>query len=176
MSDKSGLIKNPFVCNSSAQVRLSLDKDPRVNKGNTSVCNLFTSTNGNTHMLNKLDDNLSYCFGNAEENSQEYTDIANYDYELSADTLNNLRTDKKDIHTSAIPISFLQIDNELDGIEWYKLNHPKIPDDLLPIIARYHWGEPITKKSIKNEKKKILKKAEKSGLKYENKKVELRFD
>tara|TARA_R110000744_G_scaffold130917_1_gene238772 strand:+ start:1178 stop:1765 length:588 start_codon:yes stop_codon:yes gene_type:complete len=177
MTDSSApLIKNPFVCNSAAQVRMSLDKDPRVTKGNTSFCNEVLTKNGNTHMINQLDDKLSFCFGTAEEAGQEYTDIANYDYELSAETLNNLRSNDKVTHTSAIPISFIQIDNELDGIEWYKLNHPKIPDDLLPIIARYHWGEPITKKSVKNEKKKIQKKMGKQGLTLINKNVELRFD
>ena len=45
------------------------------------------------------------------------------------------------------------------------MNYPRIPDDLIPIIARYHWGEPITKKGIRNEKKKIIKKGkEQKGL------------
>ena len=59
--------------------------------------------------------------------------------------------------------------NEQDGINWYKKHYPKIPDDLLPIIARYNWGDPITKKAIKNEKKKIVKTLKKEGLQVKTK-------
>ncbi len=61
-------------------------------------------------------------------------------------------------------------------MEWYSKHYPKLPDDLLPIIARYHWGEPITKKSLKNEKKKIIKKEQSKGLIRVNKNVSLSFD
>ena len=56
------------------------------------------------------------------------------------------------------------------------INYPKIPTDLLPIIARYHWGEPITKKNVKNERKKITKDLNKKGMTIQNKKVLLEFD
>ena len=46
----SKLIKNPFVCNSATQVRLSLDKDPRKNKGNTSFIKEYQVENGNIHL------------------------------------------------------------------------------------------------------------------------------
>jgi len=173
--DKDGnLIKNPFVCNSATQVRLSLDKDPRRCKGNTSFIQEFQIPNGNIHMINQLDPKLSYCFGDKE--NKPLVGIDNYDYEIPAETLNKLRTDDKEPHKDGLPLSFLQITSETEGIEWYKLHYPKIPDELLPIIARYHWGEPITKKSLKNEKKKIIKKAQKKGLVIESKKIELNFD
>tara|TARA_R100001509_G_scaffold53741_1_gene29446 strand:- start:69 stop:605 length:537 start_codon:yes stop_codon:yes gene_type:complete len=168
------LIKNPFVCNSATQVRISLDKDPRRCKGNTSYVNEYQTPNGNIHMVNQLDPKLSYCFGDKE--NKPMVGMDNYDYEVPADTLNKLRTDEKEPHKEGLPLSFLQVQSEEEGIEWYKLNYPKIPDELLPIIARYHWGEPITKKGLKNEKKKIVKKAQKKGLVIENKKIELKFD
>jgi hypothetical protein len=167
------LIKNPFVCNSATQVRISLDKDPRRKTGNTSFVNELKSENGNIHMINQLDPKLNFCFGGAE-NKDNLVGIENYDYEISAETLN--KHNDTDIHKDAIPISFLQVENELDGIDWYKKHYPKIPDDLLPIIARYHWGEPFTKKGLKNEKKKIEKKVKAKGLTIENKKINLTFD
>jgi hypothetical protein len=82
-----------------------------------------------------------------------------------AETLNKMRTDDKEPHKDGVPMSFLQVTNEIDGIEWYRKHYPKIPDELLPVIARYHWGEPITKKAVKNERKKLKKKEQKySGL------------
>ena len=54
------LIKNPFVCNSSAPVRFSLDKDPRIIKGNTTYTNEVPLSDGNVLFNNELDNNLSY--------------------------------------------------------------------------------------------------------------------
>ena len=100
-----------------------------------------------------------------------------YDYIVDAETLNKNRTDGKTPHKEGnnIPLSFLQINNTQDGMLWYKKNYPKIPDDLLPIIARYHWGDPITKKSIKNERKKLQKKMNKPEFKVEHKKFVVDF-
>ena len=105
--------------------------------------------------------------------NQSITDMSKYDYEVPVEVIN--KTSKVE-HKQALPLSFLQIRTEEEGIDWYARHFPKIPDDLLPIIARYHWGEPITKKGIKNEKKKIEKKLKKEGLSVEQKKVVLSFD
>jgi hypothetical protein len=166
------LIKNPFVCKTSAPIRLTLDKQPLNRTGNTQYIRTATLHNGNKKMINELDSKLSYDFG-IEKDDTEYTPIDKYDYEVPADILN--KSSKKE-HKVGLPLSFINITTEEEGIEWYSKHYPKIPDDLLPIIARYHWGEPITKKSIKNEKKKIEKKLNKAGLVVENKKVELKFD
>ncbi len=89
------------------------------------------------------------------------TEMDKFDYQIPANELN--KGLDKERHKDGLPLSFLQINNEEQGLEWYRKNYPKIPDDLLPIIARYHWGEPITKKALKNEKKKITKKLNKQG-------------
>jgi len=162
-------LENPFACNTKYQVRLSGGKDPRYNKltGKENVFQGRNETNGNTYLINPTDDKMTYTFGKGEE--KEMTDLEKYDYELPAEILNEKRTDGKDIHKKGLPISFIQIKSEEEGIEWYKIHYPKIPDDLLPIIARYHWGEPITKKCIKNEKKKIKKKAQSIGVEFRTK-------
>ena len=77
------LIKNPFVCNSATQVRISLDKDPRKNKGNTSYVKEYQVENGNVHMINELDDNLSYTFGNKED-EDDLTLLNMVDFEVPA--------------------------------------------------------------------------------------------
>ena len=168
------LIKNPFVCNTKAQIRLSLDKDPRVFKGGTLYAHKIELENGNTLLHNPQDERLSFMIGKYElDYNQSITDMSKYDYEVPVEVIN--KTSKVE-HKQALPLSFLQIRTEEEGIDWYARHFPKIPDDLLPIIARYHWGEPITKKGIKNEKKKIEKKLKKEGLSVEQKKVVLSFD
>lgn len=175
-------IKNPFMIKSEFEVRLSLDKDPRKHKGNTEYTDLYQTGETDFKLVNHFDSGFNYDISKNNNVSQdiykEISTIDNFDYVLDGETLNKLRKDGKQIHKedSKIPLSFIQINNERDGAIWYKKHYPKIPDDLIPIICRYHWGEPITKKSIKNEKKKIEKKAKQQGLKIENKKVFVSFD
>lgn len=157
-------IENPFVCNSSKPIRLGIPK----NEKNKSVMFTTSNTNGNKYFYNENDPKLNYVFGTAEE--KEMIEMDKYDYEIPANVLN--KGLDKERHKTGLPISFLQINNEEQGIEWYKKNYPKIPDDLLPIIARYHWGEPITKKALKNERKKLTKKFNKEGEKTLQQRIE----
>tara|TARA_R100000278_G_scaffold5642_2_gene8515 strand:- start:1771 stop:2304 length:534 start_codon:yes stop_codon:yes gene_type:complete len=157
------IIKNPFVCKTSAPIRIGVPND----KDKKKVIFTTSNTNGNKYFYNEKDPKLNYVFGTSEE--KEMTEIDKYDYTISADILNK---NSKVEHKEPLPISFLQIKTEAEGIEWYKKHYPKIPDDLLPIIARYHWGEPITKKGLKNEKKKLTKKINKGGGKTLQQRIE----
>tara|TARA_R100000231_G_scaffold138781_1_gene118014 strand:- start:909 stop:1457 length:549 start_codon:yes stop_codon:yes gene_type:complete len=154
-------VVNPFICKAISEVRIQPDKDPR--KKIDENKNVVIKGEKNTYLYNPTSPNLTYTIG--EDTEKELVDIDKYDYEVPADVLNEKRTDGKILHKDGLPLSFIQIDNEVDGIDWYKKHYPKIPTDLLSIIARYHWGEPITKKGIKNEKKKIIKKKQQQGLK-----------
>ena len=168
------LIKNPFVCNSNREVRLSLDKDPRRFKGNTQYVQEVELENGNKILLNQIDNRMSYTLGNNVMNTDgNMIGIEKYDYQVPLEELNKTSKVK---HKEGLPLSFLQIQSEEEGIEWYAKNYPKLPDELLPIIARHHWGEPITKKGLKNEKKKIERKLQKKGLVIERNPVSLKFD
>lgn len=157
------LIKNPFVCNTARGIRLSLDKDPRRFKRENQLVHKIDLESGNTLLHNPTDPKLSFIFGDKEE-KKDLVDISRYDYEVPAEVINKTAKIK---HKDGMPLSFLQIKTEEEGIEWYANHFPKLPDDLLPIIARYHFGEPITKKCLKNEKKKIEKKAQKQGISLE---------
>ena len=173
-ADKT-LIKNPFVCNSNSTIRLSLDKDPRRFKGDTQYAYKVELEENKILLHNPTDNKLSYTFGKPTDNDKEkdIIDIDKYDYQIPAETLNKTSKVK---HKDGLPLSFLQIRTEEEGLDWYARHFPKIPTDLLPIIARHHWGEPITKKGIKNERKKIEKKLHKQGLKIEQKKVVVSFE
>jgi len=156
-------IENPFVCNSSMPIRLGVPT-----KNNKSVIFTTSNSNGNKYFHNENDPKLNFVFGKSEE--KEMTEMEKFDYEIPANELN--KGLDKERHKDGLPLSFLQIENEEQGLEWYRKNYPKIPDDLLPIIARYHWGEPITKKALKNEKKKINKKLNKQGEKTLQQRIE----
>ena len=156
------LIKNPFTIKSCAGVRVGVGKDPRYNKvGNIDFVEEYKKPNGNIQLIDNRNHMLSYTCGSADETKTEYTSLDAYDYYVSAETLNKMRTDDKEPHKDGVPMSFLQIMNEIDGIDWYRNHYPKLPEELLPVISRYHWGEPITKKAVKNERKKFNKKLDK---------------
>ena len=55
------------------------------------------------------------------------------------------------------PMTYAGITNTTDGEQWYRDTYPNLPEDFYGIIARYTWGQPLTKKSIKNEVKKVRK-------------------
>ena len=85
--------------------------------------------------------------------------------ELSVKTDN--RTSGK---TKVYPLSFLHIKSVEDGIIWYKHHFPKLPDPYYEVLARYHWGVPLTHKAHKNEmKKKKKKELRRQG--YNNKQI-----
>ena len=78
------VIKNPFICNSNFQVRLSPDKDPRANHIDR-IENIFTAegTNGNKYLINPTNDKMSYCIG--KEPIADMISSDPVDYEIPAD-------------------------------------------------------------------------------------------
>ena len=55
------------------------------------------------------------------------------------------------------PMSYAGITTPDNGELWYRETMPNLPEDFYGIIARYTWGQPQTKKSIKQETKKMKK-------------------
>ena len=157
------LINNPFVkLDSFAKPRISLQKDPINKRGNTDYTQFYETSEG-VILENDLDPKLNYFISNTLKEKEPVDmivplDESMLDYCISAETLNSNRTDGKELHKDPLPLSFLNIKTEEEGLLWYRRNYPKIPDDLLPIIARYHWGANINKDTIKKEKKKNKKK------------------
>ena len=64
-------------------------------------------------------------------------------------------------HDVPLPSSFLQIkEGEVEkGIDWYRRHYPKVPDELIEIMARYNFGDLkyATRKSVRNDAKKYRK-------------------
>lgn len=97
-----------------------------------------------------------------KKNYNEYVDGLKMDYNIPRDDDAKRRGFKEDL-----PISFLSIkDGEVEkGKCWYLQRFPKLPPEMADLLARYNWGDLKyqTKKKIKNDKKKAIKK----GKKYE---------
>jgi len=166
---KYPLIENPFVkMDSFVKPRLSLAKNPINKKGNTDYTQFYETDKG-IEIHNDLDPKLNYFISNTLK-EKEIVDMVfpldedMLDYCISPEQLNSNRTDGKEPHKDPLPLSFLNIKTEEEGLLWYRKHYSKIPDDLLPIIARYHWGDNINKNTIKKEKKKNKKKEPPKGL------------
>jgi len=74
-------------------------------------------------------------------------------------------------------LSYLSVKSVEEGINWYRNQFPKLPEELLPLMSRWNWGDlnNETKKSIKNKRKKQAKK-QKPTFKIEQKPVVITFD
>jgi len=73
-------------------------------------------------------------------------------------------------------LSYLSVKSVEEGIEWYRNQFPQVPEELLPLMSRWNFGDlkNETKKSIKNKRKKQAKK-EKIAFKIEHKPVVITF-
>jgi hypothetical protein len=112
----------------------------------------------------------------------EMTPLDKYDYYVPLPESEK----EKGIHKTPLPTSFLQIkEGDVEaGIEWYKRHYPKVPDELVEIMARYNFGDLkyATRKSIRNNAKKFKKKNNNKapeiakGLIVKNQKTIITFD
>tara|TARA_R110000744_G_scaffold323202_1_gene429080 strand:+ start:189 stop:611 length:423 start_codon:yes stop_codon:yes gene_type:complete len=78
-----------------------------------------------------------------------------------------------------MPISLAQIKTIEEGEEWFKDKYPKLPSEYWSIMAKYYFKEPFTKKSLKNDLKKLNKKGKcknLQGLKIIRGKFKVEFD
>ena len=71
----------------------------------------------------------------------------------------NIVTEEKDEEDLRDSLSFMNVKTIEEGEVWYRKHFPKIPEDLYPIMARWNWGDlsTLTKKDVKNDKKRIKK-------------------
>lgn len=124
---------------------------------------------------------------NSENLHMDY-DFVSFDNIVKKEPLEYVESKKLDydikIGANKIPTSFLQIkEGEIEkGKEWYLQNDPKLPTEIAEMMARYNWGDLkyMTKKSAKNQSKKLNKKGkdlgEEYGLTIKNKPVVITFD
>ena len=74
-----------------------------------------------------------------------------------------------DVNDKRKKLSFLNVNTAEEGSIWYKQQFPKLPDEFCEIMGRWNWGDlsQMTKKTAKNDKKKLEKGNKKTKDKYE---------
>ena len=105
-------------------------------------CNYICGSKGTQEDLTKLRENWKLI-------SSEGVDY-NLVTEAQRDHKENVM-DKRD------SLSYMSVNTVDEGIEWYRQNFPKVPEELLPMMARWNFGDLslVTGKDVKNDKKRI---------------------
>jgi hypothetical protein len=127
------------------------------------------------------DDKLNYSFGSrGSEVDLDYPEHilrekVDYNFITQEEAEKELNSDTKPITEETADkrnsLSYMSVNSVEDGVEWYRKNFPKVPDDLLPLMARWSFGDlsEVTKKSVKNDVKRV-----KQGKKPKNKGLEVK--
>lgn len=89
----------------------------------------------------------------------EYIDLRNVDYMIDQDQNKDKDQNQDENEKKQKTLSYMSVNTIDEGIEWYRNNYPKIPEDLYPIMARWNWGDigDMTKKELKNDLKRVNK-------------------
>ncbi len=124
------------------------------------------------------DPKLNYRFGSGGTDTDlefdEVTPLHKIDYNIvtEQEAEKELNSDTKPIIEDSADkrnsLSYMSVACVEEGIEWYRANFPKVPEDLLPLMARWSFGDlsEVTKKSVKNDTKRVKqgKKPKQKGL------------
>tara|TARA_B110000503_G_C7170919_1_gene424233 strand:- start:1938 stop:2471 length:534 start_codon:yes stop_codon:yes gene_type:complete len=120
----------------------------------------------NTYKLMVTDDSrCNYLCGSKgiEEDMKEQNNKIDYisstDPSIDYNIVQQEKVDKEIEVDKRDSLSYMNVKSVEEGEEWYRQNFPKVPDELYAIMARWNWGDlqDVTKKSIKNDKKRISK-------------------
>lgn len=103
-----------------------------------------------------------------EKQSQEYTPLSKLDYGLAC-VEPEPEIDSDCLSDPRINVSYMNVKNVEDGVDWYRNLDPKIPEELLSLMSRWSFGDlpTVTKKQIKNQRKKTSKTL-KTEIKFES--------
>jgi len=130
------------------------------------------------------DNRLNYTFCKKEDidinnNLPEVIDRSMIDYSVVVKKGEPETEDSIGTLDETKPLSYIACKSQEQGELWYRQKYPNLPEDFYGIISRYTWGNPQTKKSIKNEVKKVKKNPKKpipQGLSVLRGKFSVRFD
>ena len=109
-------------------------------------------------LIDSNDPRFNYTFHQAEdidgilENQEFILTMDKYDYGI-------VKQEADEYNLAKItPCSLAQIETLEDAEFWYQQKFPTMPNEYWGIMARYSFGELLTKKEIKNKIKKYKKK------------------
>ncbi len=123
------------------------------------------------------DPRFNYAFHNEkclDTKQPEVVNISQYDYSFVRKAGND--KSMPELISATELVSFQNLD---DMEEFYRQKHPNLPDEYYGIMARYSTGQPITKKEVKNNLKKVKKNPNKQlpvGLSVAHKQITIDFN
>ena len=109
-------------------------------------------------LINSNDERFNYAFHQQDDidtyldNSEFILTMDKYDYGLVKEPADEYNLAK------LTPVSLNQVSSLEEGELWYRMKYPDLPDEYHGIMARYSFGELLTKKEVKNTIKKYKKK------------------
>tara|TARA_R110000787_G_scaffold225600_2_gene333491 strand:- start:77 stop:559 length:483 start_codon:yes stop_codon:yes gene_type:complete len=127
---------------------------------------------GKHHLINVSDPNLNYLISPEPQILEPEPELLepepamnDFNEIISTEPLNySIGSPEPDVlNDTRKNLSYLQVKTLEEGVEWYRDMDPMIPDELLILMSRWSFGDlsTITKKQIKNEHKKAVKKGKK---------------
>ena len=133
-----------------------------------------------TSMIVTDDDMANYiCGKNENDEVIDYISSDVVDYVINTDIKEPSLEPEPELEKEEIEpkdprktLSYYQVKTIEEGIEWYRQLDPRIPEELLPLFARFNFGDlsTLTKKQLRNENKKKKKKNIDTSIKINNSK------
>ena len=109
-------------------------------------------------LFNSNDDRFNYLItkdNDLLDKQEVILKLSEYDYGVVKSEGNDTELD------TITPLSLASLSSLEDAELWYRQKYPNLPDEYHGIMARYSFGELLTKKEIKNTFKKYKKKNKK---------------
>jgi len=105
-----------------------------------------------------------------EKQSQEYTPLSKLDYGVSVLRCSKPEPEIEPEIDTRVNLSYMNVKNVEEGIDWYRNLDSKIPEELLSLMSRWSFGDlpTLTKKQMKNQRKKKRTKTMKTDIKFES--------
>lgn len=111
-------------------------------------CNYVCGSKGIKEDMERIRDNFSVI----DSSRVDYNIVTEKDIKAQEEFTDNC-IDKRN------SLSYMSVTTVEEGELWYRKHFPQIPDDLYPVMARWNFGDlsEITKKDIKNDKKRLAR-------------------
>ena len=109
-------------------------------------------------LFNSNDDRFNYLItknNDMLDKREVIINISEYDYGVVKSKGNEFELD------TITPLSLASLQSLEEAEVWYRQKYPHLPNEYHGIMARYSFGELLTKKEIKNTLKKCKKKNQK---------------
>ena len=139
----------PHIQEATESCSVFLTDDPNLNY----VC----GSKGDDEDFKRLKENIEYIPADDSRIDYSFVSQEEAEHDLKEEVVDYTELKEKGTSDKRKTLSFLNVSSVEEGVEWYRTNFPKVPEELLEPMARWNFGDlsRITKKDIKNDKKRV---------------------